>query len=204
MIKIKIFFIKNQLSLKRKIDLNPWHLQLATRTLRNGGIIAYPTEAVYGLGCDPLDQFAVIRLLKLKRRPWQKGLILIAANYEQLIPFLEPLTPELARKIFAVWPGAITWLLPAKPTTPRWLRGQSERLAVRVTAHPLVIKLCERWGNALVSTSANCSGQPPAKSALQVRKRFPHHIDYIMPGEVGGNPRPSEIRDALTNEVLRV
>jgi L-threonylcarbamoyladenylate synthase len=174
------------------------------RYLKAGGIIAYPTEAVIGLGCDPLNEKAVARLLALKQRPWQKGLILIAADYAQLVPFLEPLTPTLEKRVFAVWPGPVTWLLPAKPTVPHYLRGQSSKLAVRVTAHPQTAALCQHWGGTLVSTSANISGQSAPKTALKVRRTFAQTIDYIMPGTVGGRQRPSEIRDALTNTVLRV
>ncbi len=183
--------------------MNNWHLKQAVRHLAIGGVIAYPTEAVFGLGCDPSNEIAVTRLLALKQRPWQKGLILIAANYAQLTPFLLPLTPIIQQKVFATWPGAVTWLLPAKPETPHWLCGQSNQLAVRVTAHPQTIALCQCWGGALVSTSANQSNYPAAKTAFKVRQIFGHSLDYIVPGTIGGRQRPSEIRDALTNKVLR-
>jgi L-threonylcarbamoyladenylate synthase len=183
--------------------LNTWHLKQANHCLKTGGIIAYPTEAVYGLGCSPFNQAAVTRLLKIKQRPWQKGLILIAANYAQLATFLEPLSQTIQQRVFATWPGAITWLLPAKPWVPCWLRGQSNLLAVRVTAHPQTKALCQYWGNALVSTSANISGHPACRTAFKVRC-INAHIDYILPGKVGQRQRPSEIRDALTNKVLRV
>jgi len=183
--------------------MNSWHFKQAARILAAGGIIAYPTEAVYGLGCDPLNEKAVNRLLALKQRPWQKGLILIAADYTQLAPFLEPLTPLLEKRVFAAWPGAVTWLLPAKSDVPHWLRGQSNKLAVRVTAYPQTAMLCSHWGGALVSTSANLSGQPTAKTAFKVRRIFCNTLDYIVPGQVGERQRPSEIRDALTNRVLR-
>ena len=184
--------------------MNTWHLKQAVRLITAGGIIAYPTEAVFGLGCDPNNEMAVTRLLALKQRSWQKGLILIAADYTGLAPFLKPLTPSLEQRVFATWPGPVTWLLPAKPSVPYWLRGQSSRLAVRVTAHPQTITLCQHWGGALVSTSANLSKRPPAKTALKVRQIFGHTIDYIVPGAVGKRQRPSEIRDGLTNVVIRV
>ena len=183
--------------------MNIWHLKQAVRSLKRGGIIAYPTEAVYGLGCDPWNQSAVMRLLALKQRAWQKGLILIAADYAQLAPFLQPLTPTLENKVFATWPGAVTWLLPAQANVPPWLRGQSSQLAVRVTAHPLAAALCQQWGGALISTSANLSGRPAARNTLQVRRIFAQQLDYIVPGAVGGLCRPSEIRDALTDTLLR-
>ncbi len=184
--------------------MNNWHLKQAVRYLATGGIIAYPTEAVFGLGCDPVNAIAVARLLALKQRPWQKGLILIAANYAQLAPFLKPLTPTIKQRVFASWPGAVTWLLPAKPEIPHWLRGQSSQLAVRVTAHPQTVALCQYWDGALVSTSANISNRSAAKTSLKVRQIFGHTLDYIVPGTIGGRQRPSEIRDALTNTLLRV
>jgi L-threonylcarbamoyladenylate synthase len=183
--------------------MTTWHLKQATRYLKTGGIIAYPTEAVYGFGCNPLNEKAVFNLLALKQRTWQKGLILIAADYSQISPFLEPLTDTLTEQIFATWPGAVTWLIPAKSNVPHWLRGKSSKLAVRITAHPIAKALCQYWGGPLVSTSANLSHQPPAKSALKVRRTFAQRIDYIVPGAVGERQRPSEIRDALTNTVLR-
>jgi len=176
----------------------------AVRSLKAGGIIAYPTEAVYGLGCDPLNKQAVLRLLALKQRSWEKGLILIAADFEQLELFLEPLTPMLEKRVFAEWPGPVTWLLPAQANVPYWLCGQSNKLAVRVTAHAKVVELCQQWDGALVSTSANLSGQPAAKTAFEVQNIFAETIDYIVSGAVGERERPSEIRDALTNTVLRV
>ena len=176
----------------------------AVRCLKEGGIIAYPTEAVYGLGCDPLNEKAVRRLLALKERNWEKGLILIAADFAQLEPFLEPLSSILRKRVFAKWPGPVTWLLTAKSTVPYWLRGQSSKLAVRVTAHAKVCELCHEWGGALVSTSANLSGQAAATTAFDVEHIFAEKIDYIVSGAVGKRERPSEIRDALSNTVLRV
>jgi len=184
--------------------LNNWHLRQAVRHLAVGGIIAYPTEAIFGLGCDPNNALAVASLLALKQRPWQKGLILIAANYAQLAPFLKPLTLSIQERVFATWPGAVTWLLPSKPEVPHWLTGKSNKLAVRVTAHPQTIALCQHWNGALVSTSANISNRPAAKTALKVQQIFSHNLDYIVHGSTGGRRCPSEIRDALTNRVLRV
>ena len=183
--------------------MTTWHLKQATRYLKTGGIIAYPTEAVYGLGCDPFNEKAVTCLLALKQRAWQKGLILIAADYSQLSPFLDPLTATVEEQIFAHWPGAVTWLIPAKSNVPHWLRGKSTKLAVRVTAHPIAKALCQYWRGPLVSTSANISHQPPVRTAQKVRRTFAQRIDYIVPGPIGERQRPSEIRDALTNTVLR-
>lgn len=183
--------------------MNIWHLRKATRCLAQGGIIAYPTEAVYGFGCDPFNEKAVTKLLTIKQRSWQKGLILIACDYQQLEHYLEPLSPILQQRVFSTWPGPVTWLLPARPQIPYWLTGTSAQLAVRVTAHPQAADLCRSWGGALVSTSANLSTHPPAKTALQVRLQFSQRIDDVLPGKVGGRLQPTEIRDALTNTLLR-
>jgi len=180
-----------------------WHLKRAAEILRAGGIVAYPTEGVYGLGCDPDDADAVRRLLRLKRRPERKGLILIGAALEHLRPYLREPEPAVMERVLASWPGPVTWLMPARETTPRWLTGGSQRIAVRVTAHPLAAALCRRYGGALVSTSANVGGRPAARDALGVRRCLGGQVDFVLPGAVGGAPGPSEIRDALTERVVR-
>lgn len=181
-----------------------WPIRQATYHLAKGNIIAYPTEAIYGMGCDPQNLHAVRRLLQLKQRPWQKGLILIAANYDQLQPYLQPLSDEIKTKVFATWPGPVTWLLPARRRVSPLLRGQSHKLAVRITAHPLAKALCHHWRGAIVSTSANITQQQPAKTASQVRHTFGLDIDYIVNGPLGDRCRPSEIRDGVTDKVLRL
>lgn len=181
---------------------NRFALQGAARTLRSGGVVAYPTEAVYGLGCDPLNRAAVEHLLAIKQRPVEKGLILIASRFEQIKPFVQAQPPDIWRKLDETWPGPVTWLIPANPATPRWLRGNYHSLAVRVTAHPLAAALCEAFGGAIVSTSANPTGRPPARSALQARIRCPG-VDLILQGSTGPLTRPTPIRDAVTGKVLR-
>lgn len=183
--------------------MNTFQLKQATRKLRNGGVIAYATEAVYGLGCDPRNENAVQHLLALKQRPWQKGLILIAADWSMLEDYLAPLPDDKCEQIFATWPGPVTWLWPARPWVPGWLRGIHNTLAVRITAHSQAAALCNEWGNALVSTSANISDKPPAKTPFQVRCQFGKQLDYILPGAVGERQKPSEIRDAMTSEIIR-
>lgn len=179
-----------------------FQLHQAAGVVQGGGIIAYPTEAVFGLGCDPLNPRAVQRLLALKQRPKHKGLILIAAHYDQLQPFVADLDAKHMDVVQASWPGPVTWLLPAAPDLPDWLSGGRDTLAVRVTAHPIAAGLCRVAGMPLVSTSANLAGRPPARTALQVRLRCPG-VDMIVPGVVGGAPRPSEIRDARSGRLLR-
>jgi L-threonylcarbamoyladenylate synthase len=179
-----------------------WHIKRAAAILHQGGIVAYPTEGVWGLGCDPGNAEAVLRLLALKQRPWQKGLILIAADYEQLAPYITA-TPAMLKRARATWPGPVTWLLPAQVATPPWLRGTHRSVAVRVTAHPVAAALCRRFGGAVVSTSANLSGHPAARRRLQVQAYFGADLDYIVPGPLGAHHGTTEIRDARSGSVIR-
>lgn len=179
------------------------HLAQAVRVLRGGGVVAYPTEAVWGLGCDPRDEAALARLLALKRRPAHKGLILIAAAIDQLTPYIQPLDAAQLARIGNSWPGPNTWLVPCRPSVSPLLRGAHATLAVRVTAHPLAAALCRAFGGAIVSTSANRAARPPARSALQVRTRLGAGVDYILPGALGGARQPSTIRDLASGALLR-
>jgi L-threonylcarbamoyladenylate synthase len=183
--------------------MNRWQLTQAARAIQCGGIVAYPTEAVFGLGCDPLNPDAVLRLLELKQRPMDKGLILIAADLGQLTPFIAPLSAEDEALLAQTWPGPHTWLLPARAHTPRWLRGQYDTIAVRVTAHPLAAALCRAAGQALVSTSANPTSKPPATNPLRVRQYFPRGLDTILSGATGGESGPTPIQDFTTKKLIR-
>lgn len=183
--------------------MSAFQLRTARRVLLDGGIVAYPTEAVYGLGCDPHNAAAVIRLLELKQRSWRKGLILIASHRHQLDPWLEPVGLSMEQQMEKSWPGPVTWLLPARPEVPEWLRGEHATLAVRVTAHPLAAALCETFGGPIVSTSANYAGHRAARSALQLQRVMGEQVDYILHGDVGDQLRPTEIRDAESGQVVR-
>jgi L-threonylcarbamoyladenylate synthase len=175
----------------------------AARALRAGGVVAYPTEGVWGLGCDPMNPAAVMRLLALKRRDWRKGLILIGADFEQLRPFVELPSKTAQKRAFATWPGATTWVFPASDAASMLLSGERDTLAIRVTAHPVARALCESFGGALVSTSANREGRPPARSATEVRRIFRDGIDALVPGALGGLPGPTVIRDVISGLILR-
>lgn len=183
--------------------MSQWHIKRAVKTLRAGGVIAYPTEAVYGLGCDPFDEIAVHRLLAIKNRPVEKGLILIASDFEQVAWLLEPLTTAQTSILQNTWPGPVTFTIPCSARAPEWLRGRFHSLAVRVSDHPTVIDLCNEFGGALVSTSANVTGYQALRSSSAVMRRLGTQLDYVMPGAVGGRAGPSEIRDIANNAVLR-
>lgn len=178
-------------------------IKRAVAVLEAGGVVAYPTEAVYGLGCDPLREDAVNRLLALKGRSWQEGLIVIGADYEQLRPLIDTGDGQAVARARATWPGPVTWVFPARPHVPDWLTGGRDTLAVRVTEHPDANALCSAFGRPVVSTSANAAGEPPARDAESVRRQFGVALECVLDGAVGGRRKPSEIRDALTGEILR-
>ena len=183
-----------------------WQLRQAVRVIRQGGIIAYPTEGVYGLGCDPFNPDAVLRLLALKCRPVEKGLILIASDISQLDPFMAQMSAKQKRELEASWPGPVTWLVPARHETPGWLTGSHETIAVRVTNHPIAAALCQEIGHALVSTSANPASRPPATTPLQVRRYFSDRqgqINRIIVGPLGNLDKPTTIRDLKTGKIIR-
>ena len=170
--------------------------------LRRGGVIAYPTESCFGLGCEPRNRRAVQRLLHIKGRPERKGLILIAGRFSQLKPYLAPLTSPQVKALHEKWPGPHTWLVPASHNCPFWLTGRHTTLAVRVTAHDQAARLCNDAGMALVSTSANRSGQRAAKTARECARLFGDKVK-IIPGRVGKRRKPSTIQDFATGKILR-
>ena len=171
---------------------------------QSGRIIAYPTEAVYGLGCDPANQQAVQALLALKQRPQHKGMILVAGDLSQLTHYvdLQRIPSAMKERIFASWPGPVTWLLPKTHQAPEWITGDSDMVAVRVSAHPLVQAMCESLGSAMVSTSANLSGQPPIMQATQITAQFADQV-FLVEGELGGSESPSQIRHGISGAVIR-
>lgn len=170
--------------------------------LKRGGVIAYPTESCYGLGCDPRNRNAVLRILRLKQRPQRKGLILIASHYHQVARYLQPIAPDEQTKLQNDGAQAITYLLPAKPSCPRWLRGEHDTLAVRLTAHPFARQLCRSARSALVSTSANRGGQRPAKTYAECRRLFGEKV-WVLRGRVGKRKQPSTIRAWADGKIVR-
>lgn len=181
-----------------------FRIPLAVNALRAGGIIAYPTEAVWGIGCDPFCEEAVDALLEIKQRDWRKGVILVAADMAQLEPYLSGLDEKFLQILMASWPGPNTWLVPNNGTAPDWITGGRNTLAVRVTAHPVVVALCKRFGGAIVSTSANPAGRPPARTLSEVRRYFGDQLDAIVPGALGGLQNPTQIRNVISGEICRI
>ena len=176
-------------------------LAVATDVLLRGGVIAYPTEGVFGLGCLPDDPIALQRVIDIKRRSAGKGLILIAADAAQLegwatLPDGSALPdPDPARPI--------TWIVAPGPRVTPLLRGEHETIAVRITTNPTAKALCAAVDSPLVSTSANLSGKPVARNRFVLRRQFARVVDYIVPGDCGPASGPSEIRDFASGHVLR-
>jgi L-threonylcarbamoyladenylate synthase len=170
--------------------------------IRAGGVVAYPTESVFGLGCDPLEMLAVERIIGCKGRSAAAGFILLSDEYSRLEPFIDPGEQEKNRML-ATWPGPVTWVCTASAAAPPWITGGRATIAVRVTEHETSAALCRAAGIAIVSTSANRSGHPPCRNTVQVRRRLFRDVDYILAGSTGGRRRPSEIRDARSGDILR-
>ena len=178
-------------------------IQQAVACLNRGGVIAYPTEHCFGLGCDPRNPVAVRRLLSIKRRRVSQGVLLIAASVEQALVYGRLAELPKAAEIRASWPGPFTWLLPPQAAVSTLIKGRHELIAVRVTAHPLAAQLCHAYGGAIVSTSANLHGKPALLDHYSVAKQLGHRLDYIMAGPVGGADKPSTIRSGISGQVLR-
>ncbi len=176
------------------------HPPALKKVLQQGGVIAYPTEAVFGLGCDPLNETAVMRLLSLKKRPIDKGLILIADDFSQVAHFLQPLNQQQKKHTQA---SETTWIFPAKKEAPQWITGQFNSIAIRISKHPAVKQLCQSFGSALISTSANLSGLEPAKTSEAVIAQFDQLLDGVLDNKVGELSKPTEIRDSLSGNTIR-
>ncbi len=181
-------------------------LAQAVVALRRGGLVACPTEAVWGLSCDPFDHAAVLRLLEVKRRPVEKGLIVAAADFAQLQPLLDlsRLPADRLDAVLAQWPGPHTWVMPASDAAPEWITGAHNGIAVRVTAHPQMAALCRAFGGPLVSTSANFAAVPPAYRRDQLDPALLALTDgALADGDTGGLAQPTPIRDAASGALFR-
>lgn len=176
---------------------------LAVVALKHGEIIAYPTEAVFGLGCDPFNPSAVEKLLALKHRSVSKGLILIAHDWNQVAHLVKPIDETALQRAQNSWPGPFTWVFPASDSAPAWICGDHPSIALRVTQHPIASALCEAFGGPIVSTSANIDGSLPAKSAMEVEQVFQTGVAIILDGPLGESKNPTSIKNVLTGEVLR-
>ena len=177
----------------------------AVQIFKQGGVLAYPTEAVFGLGCDPDNQTAVEKILTIKKRPVEKGLILLAGEYSQLQPYINEsvLTAEQIDAMLLRWPNGVTQVVPASEKAQSFLTGQFDTIAIRVTDQPDVVELCHQTQKPIVSTSANFTGEEPGKTWQEVEQALGAAVDYIVKGETLGFNKPSTIIDAITGETFR-
>ncbi|QRP64128.1 Sua5/YciO/YrdC/YwlC family protein [Rhodanobacter sp. FDAARGOS 1247] len=180
-------------------------LDAAAALLHGGGVLAYPTEAVFGLGCDPHDRVAFERLFALKQRPPTQGVLLIAADFGQVERYIDraSVPQAMLQQVLASWPGPYTWIFPRSAEVPDWVAGNHAGIALRVTAHEPAAALCRAYGGALVSTSANPHGQPPARAVEQVADCFGDALDGVLEAPLGGQVSPTVIRDVLSGAIIR-
>ncbi len=176
-------------------------IQQATTVIQNGGVISYPTESVFGLGCDPLSEKAVYKILGLKKRSVDKGLIIIAASLEQLLPYIE--ISETNKQKLLNNQSAITWLVKKSNLTPSWLSGQHKKIAIRVSTHPLVINLCNELKHPIISTSANPAGASPALSSEQSQIYFSNQVDLYLDSSSSMSKQATQIKDIETDLIIR-
>lgn len=179
-------------------------LLYCVKMLHNKNVIAYPTESMFGLGCDPTSEEAVKKLLYLKNRTVEKGFILVASNFNQIKMYINEydLSEKQKNKIFLHWPGPFTFLLPAKTNTPYWLTGKFNTIAVRISAHIEIIKLCNTFGKALISTSANISNMTPCITREEVFKYFGKNFP-LLNGKIGDEKYPSKIVNIMNGKLIR-
>lgn len=180
-------------------------IEEAVTALNNGEVIAYPTEGVFGLGCDPDNTDAIQKLLDIKQRPVEKGLILIAASLDQLQPYIDLslLTPSQKKEIEASWPGPVTWVVPKGIRATTFITGHFDSVAVRVSDHPDVRRLCGAFGKPLISTSANLAGMPACKSKKEVLSALAERVLIVLDGKTGRLKGPTKIREAISGKYLR-
>lgn len=175
----------------------------AVQVIKSGGIIAYPTEAVYGLGCDPFNQKAVLKLLQLKQRPIEAGLILVASHLQQVLPLIQPKHANDLARALKTWPGHFTWVFPKSKKVPNWVSGNHPSIAVRVSKHPVIVQLCEKLNAPLVSTSANISKHGTLTSINEIKDAFGAKIECYLDAPLGVEKTTSVITDAHTLEIIR-
>lgn len=183
--------------------MRSWPIQFAAEIMHAGGVIAYPTEAVWGLGCDPFNERAVRQLLQMKNRPITKGLILISGDIADFQICLAQLSQAQREMLQQQWPGFKTWVLPDTGFAPPWIKGDNNGVAMRVSAHPLVRELCRTFGGPIVSTSANITGRASARYRWQVERYFHGQLDYVLAGPLGGAKQVSSIKDIISGKALR-
>jgi L-threonylcarbamoyladenylate synthase len=182
--------------------MSPWALNRFAHAVSQGAIFGYPTDTVWGFGCHPLFASSVARILQIKNRSADKGLILLSSRLEYCAPYVG-LDNEQLQPVLSTTDHPTTWLVPASENCPVWIRGNYPTVAIRISNHPLLDFLCDRLEAPIVSTSANRSGKATARNSLQMRKQFGVELDFIVSGFATGSKRPSEIKSLLSGTTER-
>jgi L-threonylcarbamoyladenylate synthase len=172
----------------------------AARAICAGHVVAYPTETVYGLAVDPFSPEALQRLFAVKARDAANPVLLIVADLDQIKDVASAISDAARACALAFWPGPLSMLFPRSPNVPETLTAGSDRVCVRCTASPIARDLCRAVGTAITSTSANRSGQPPARSLAELD--LPGIAVGIDAGALPPSP-PSTVFDPDTGLVLR-
>lgn len=170
--------------------------------IKAGGLIAYPTESCFGIGCNPFNRKAINRIIKIKKRDKNKGMIVVAGKIGHLDRLIKPLSNNDFEYLNCFWPGHYSFILPTKRNVPVNLTGKHNKIAVRVSSHKLIQQLCSYLAIPLVSTSANKSGFRSIKNNKECLKQFGKSI-LILPGNIGFAKNPSTIIDLVTKQVIR-
>lgn len=184
-----------------ELDLDP--IKKAVQLLKSGDVIAYPTESVYGFGCDPFNPDAVAKLLQLKNREIKKGFILVATEWEQVEHLVAQVSPMLLSQIQNSWPGPTTWIFPVDPSVPEWICGNNGNIAIRISDHPIIRDICNAFDGPIISTSANTKGNIPTRDYFTTKMLFQNDVAFIVEGKTGGLRKPTTIKDAITGDILR-
>ena len=167
----------------------------AVEILKTGGIVVYPTETVYGIGCDPFNREAYERVQHLKRRKNAKQLLLLACSLSQIEYFAGELADVPLRLANVFWPGPLTMVIKPSKDLPDYLFGKSEGVAFRVTSHPLAALLTREFGCPITSTSANLTGKPSVVTYEEALKTFGESADIVIKNSELLNGKPSTIID---------
>lgn len=184
--------------------MSPWLINRLGKAVQRGAVFAYPTDTIWGFGCHPLHAAAVHRILHIKQRSVSKGLILLASELSQLQPYLKKnLNHQEINQLEFISEQPTTWLVEASEDCPNWLRGQFPTIAVRLTSHPFVQRLCHTINAPLVSTSANRSGCPTIRNAVQARRQFGSELDFIVEGFSPGGKKASRIKSLASDQIIR-
>jgi len=181
--------------------MSPRALNRLGHAVSAGAVIGYPTDTIWGFGCDPLNFASVAHILQIKNRSPDKGLILLSSRLEFCSPYIEI---DSAQRELLLSPCArpTTWLVSASELCPWWIHGIYSTVAIRLCEHPLLEVLCGQLKAPLISTSANRAGRSTVRNALQLRLQFGAELDCIVTGFNAGSGCPSEIKSLARGTTL--